>query len=570
MAAGALAALMVAGGCSTGSATRESHASTVGAMRLLRDNCVSCHGEEKQKGGLNLSTRRGLLAGADGAAVISKEEPDQSLLLRVLQADADPHMPPKKQLSPRQIGVLREWVVAGAPWNEQALQPEAAVADLRWRPLPASHQPVLALAISPDGSRLAVGRGSRVLIHDLGATNFPVLIETNVHRDLVRSLAWSPDGQRLASGSHGEVQVHRASDLSLAWKAGDPLEGRVTALAFSPFGGALVAADSPPGGASAVRLFAAESGQPLGGWTAHEDAINALAVTPDGGRLATAGNDKLIKLWELVSQTEIDRYEGHLGPVTGIAFNPEASELLSIGADKQIKLWDVKTGESVVGISGRRHGMTAAAWSADGKTVVAADEDGRAYTFKEFKRHTGAQSSETAKEKQVGRWDEVLHAVAVNADGSRIIVGGQDGLVRVLAGDGKLQATLAPDSGSRADEIAAQAGEPAEAVPSFVHDVLPMLAKAGCMAGSCHAKPEGQNGFKLSVFSYDPRSDYAEIVKDVRGRRITAAAPEASLVVLKPTLAVDHEGGQRIEPGSAEHQLLLRWIAGGMPYQRTN
>src|SRR5688500_20327727 len=86
--------------------------------------------------------------------------------------------------------------------------------------------------------------------------------------------------------------------------------------------------------------------------------------------------------------------------------------------------------------------------------------------------------------------------------------------------------------------------------PSFLRDVLPMLAKAGCMAGSCHAKAEGQNGFKLSVFSYDPKADYFEIVKEARGRRIFPAAPEESLLLLKPTMAVEHGGGERIEAGS--------------------
>src|SRR5439155_16270122 len=82
--------------------------------------------------------------------------------------------------------------------------------------------------------------------------------------------------------------------------------------------------------------------------------------------------------------------------------------------------------------------------------------------------------------------------------------------------------------------------------------------------------PEGQNGFKLSVFSYDPRSDYAEIVKDGRGRRVSPASPEASLLLLKPTLALDHEGGQRFERDSPVYRMLVAWIAAGMPYQRTN
>jgi hypothetical protein len=61
---------------------------------------------------------------------------------------------------------------------------------------------------------------------------------------------------------------------------------------------------------------------------------------------------------------------------------------------------------------------------------------------------------------------------------------------------------------------------PASPTVSFVRDVLPALGRAGCNAGACHAKPEGQNGFKLSVFSYDPKSDYNEIVKKERGRRV--------------------------------------------------
>ncbi|MDO9014615.1 MAG: hypothetical protein Q7U84_07550, partial [Polynucleobacter sp.] len=106
--------------------------------------------------------------------------------------------------------------------------------------------------------------------------------------------------------------------------------------------------------------------------------------------------------------------------------------------------------------------------------------------------------------------------------------------------------------------------------PSFIRDVLPVLNQAGCAAGSCHAKPEGQNGFKLSVFTHDPRSDYAEIVKDARGRRVFPAAPDESLILLKPLGVVPHEGGQRFERGSGTHRILERWLRAGMPYALTN
>ena len=111
---------------------------------------------------------------------------------------------------------------------------------------------------------------------------------------------------------------------------------------------------------------------------------------------------------------------------------------------------------------------------------------------------------------------------------------------------------------------------PANQPLSFLQDVLPVLNKAGCNAGACHAKAEGQNGFKLSIFSYDPQSDHREIVEDARGRRVFPALPEESLLVQKPTLAVAHEGGRRIEPGSDSHRTLVQWIGDGMIYRRAD
>lgn len=107
----------------------------------------------------------------------------------------------------------------------------------------------------------------------------------------------------------------------------------------------------------------------------------------------------------------------------------------------------------------------------------------------------------------------------------------------------------------------------AEPPVSFTNDVMPVLMKAGCASGNCHAKPEGQNNFKLSVFGYDPAHDYREIVQDDRGRRLFPAAPEESLLLKKATGAVPHEGGQRIQPDSEAHRLLLEWIRQGAPFQ---
>ncbi|MDX1579753.1 MAG: S-layer protein, partial [Gemmatimonadota bacterium] len=104
-----------------------------------------------------------------------------------------------------------------------------------------------------------------------------------------------------------------------------------------------------------------------------------------------------------------------------------------------------------------------------------------------------------------------------------------------------------------------------EPTVSFENDVLPVLTRAGCMAGACHAKNEGQNGFQLSIFSHDPDSDYREIVYDARGRRIFPSAPDHSLLLLKATNQVPHEGEERFAKDSDAYRVVRKWIAEGAP-----
>lgn len=104
------------------------------------------------------------------------------------------------------------------------------------------------------------------------------------------------------------------------------------------------------------------------------------------------------------------------------------------------------------------------------------------------------------------------------------------------------------------------------AATSFVNDVVPVLTKAGCNAGACHAKAgNGQNGFQLSLLGFEPNEDYDHIVQEGRGRRLFPAAPTQSILLLKATGQMPHGGGIRIELQSAHYKLLLDWIRHGVP-----
>lgn len=99
--------------------------------------------------------------------------------------------------------------------------------------------------------------------------------------------------------------------------------------------------------------------------------------------------------------------------------------------------------------------------------------------------------------------------------------------------------------------------------PSFRADVVPLLARAGCNMGACHGNLSGKGGFRLSLRGEDPSFDHRSLTRDQQGRRVDILDPARSLIVLKPTGAVAHEGGRRFGPGSPEALALLRWIGSG-------
>jgi Protein of unknown function (DUF1553)/Protein of unknown function (DUF1549) len=99
---------------------------------------------------------------------------------------------------------------------------------------------------------------------------------------------------------------------------------------------------------------------------------------------------------------------------------------------------------------------------------------------------------------------------------------------------------------------------------NFPNQVVPIFTKLGCNGGGCHGKAAGQNGFKLSLLGFEASEDYEHLVKESRGRRLSTALPDASLLLTKAINAVPHGGGQRLEMDSQEYRVLRRWISQGL------
>ena len=101
----------------------------------------------------------------------------------------------------------------------------------------------------------------------------------------------------------------------------------------------------------------------------------------------------------------------------------------------------------------------------------------------------------------------------------------------------------------------------------YIRDVMPVMSRLGCNAGTCHGSKDGKNGFKLSLRGYDPIYDIRALTDDLGARRVNVAAPDSSLMLLKATAAVPHEGSQLTKPGSDYYQILRQWIAGGVKFE---
>lgn len=116
---------------------------------------------------------------------------------------------------------------------------------------------------------------------------------------------------------------------------------------------------------------------------------------------------------------------------------------------------------------------------------------------------------------------------------------------------------------ARGDEPTAPASDrfrdPATtAIPEFQDHVVPLLGKLGCNGRACHGSFQGQGGLRLSLFGYDFQMDHAGLLP-----RIDTKAPADSYALKKATLAEEHRGGRRMEIGSWEYNLFLKWIQDG-------
>jgi hypothetical protein len=158
--------------------------------------------------------------------------------------------------------------------------------------------------------------------------------------------------------------------------------------------------------------------------------------------------------------------------------------------------------------------------------------------------------------------DVTPEAVLLSSNPKMVVVGKDRVLRHVSDGDATLTVKYAGQT-ARADVRVKNAAK--RAPIEFAREVVPILTRAGCNQGTCHGSQYGKGGFKLSLSGFDPDVDYYSIVKQSGGRRAILTDPIKSLLLLKPTATLPHQGGQRLQAGSQDYNRLIEWMQDGAP-----
>ena len=426
---------------------------------ILMAKCQVCHAGKLTEGKLDMGTHAALIKGGKrGQIIIVPGKAEESFLWQSSSHRVKPIMPPKSENNPltsEEVAVLKLWIDQGAkgPVNDVRAKTQVVLSLP-----PVLVKPVRAVAVSPDKSTVAASRGNQIHLFETKKGDFiKTLVDPNLktaegksanaaHLSLVEAMAYSPDGKTLASGSYQEMNLWDTEKGTIRQRL-TGFSDRVVTIAYSLDGKYLATGGGAPTEDGEIRIFDAATGQMLtdikGG---HSDTVFGVCFSPDGKFLATGAADKFVKIFDVPSGKYVKSFEGHTHHVMDVGWTQDGKKVVSAGADNIVKIWDVEKGEKIRDILGHQKQVTRLVFVPKSPAFLTASGDN---TVRLWNSDNGGQTRSFADAK------DFLYAVATSTDGTLVVTGGEEGIIRLYNGTtGQLvKAMLPPDAEQKKDDV---------------------------------------------------------------------------------------------------------------------
>lgn len=319
-------------------------------------NCVACHNVGTPESKLNLESVDLMLKGGKRGPSIVAGKPDESLLYQVAARMKAPHMPPlpnkveAKALTPKELGLLRQWILEGAKSSG-----DAGGVNVNWQPIPKGMKSSYAIAMFPWGEQAAATRANQIHLMNLATGDETRLTDPALdsvqfngaamypggaaERDFVHAVAVHPSGRMVAAGGFRVVKIwEQATNVQTAKM---PLGAVPAAISVHAAKGLAAIATKQ----NVVLIQNVSNGQQVKKLEGHTAAVNGVAFSADGAQVVTGSDDKTVRIWNPENGQVVRQFETPT-PIKSLCLSGDGKQIVTGHEDAKLRVWNVAAGEA--------------------------------------------------------------------------------------------------------------------------------------------------------------------------------------------------------------------------------